>query len=478
MNETISIAKILEYYAIICLILWPVNLIVLIILYKTTDVLEKLNARIDKFLGVKNKKGTSEEPAKEKEKSTDEKKNPQGDEALVGISSFKINVGETYYCYQPSQSRGGDIYSLLWQTDNYFIGHVDENDMFIGHKAGTVNVYCYRHDNDFDAGTQIYKITVLPKYENPFLDRVVSLIRTREKREKILLDCFDWKVKKNNPANGLLEFEKTKTGPRCIFQFNAKEELERTVIEVKNDRINKLRLMLDERFQPIEHDGKEASLWISKNQNEQYDEVDIYVVLKKTESPAFKNVWVLCIGQIWREYAETEEFLKNLFLAEKMFLDCLPGDVPGKVFVKEESIKRILEQQPKYITGNDTDEPNKNQEQDKTERQKETVQLKQDGSSSVEETPENKKDDTMKEETPSDASKENNNSTTEDEGKEPETAKTRPEDNPETEGQEDSETESSNEKDVAPETEVDFTTEEMIDPQMEYDSFDDVSEEK
>ena len=49
---SISVTTILQYYAILCLGLLPVGLVMSVLLYKKTDFFKTVNRSIDKLLGI------------------------------------------------------------------------------------------------------------------------------------------------------------------------------------------------------------------------------------------------------------------------------------------------------------------------------------------------------------------------------------------------------------------------------------------
>ena len=78
--------------------------------------------------------------------------------------------------------------------------------------------------------------------------------------------------------------------------------------------------------------GGDIDIWVRRNSDESKNEVDIYAIFKRLKD----GTWVLGIGRTWREYGEIDEFVLNIGMAEKMFIDCLPGEPLTEVKADEQ----------------------------------------------------------------------------------------------------------------------------------------------
>ena len=70
---SVTIGKILEYYAILCLAFMPVNVVLMIILSRRTSLLTRIDAFIDRILPPEPKKENKEEPKKDTAPSEEKK---------------------------------------------------------------------------------------------------------------------------------------------------------------------------------------------------------------------------------------------------------------------------------------------------------------------------------------------------------------------------------------------------------------------
>jgi len=145
---SVTIGKILEYYAILCLAFMPVNVVLMIILSRRTSLLTRIDAFIDRILPPEPKKENKDEPKKDTAPSEEKKETapavPTEEEIrrMSGISSFEILVGETYRCHLNFQNRGGSYGEMVWYNDNEFVGDISESGVFKGKKVGRSNIFC------------------------------------------------------------------------------------------------------------------------------------------------------------------------------------------------------------------------------------------------------------------------------------------------------------------------------------------------
>ena len=75
-------------------------------------------------------------------------------------------------------------------------------------------------------------------------------------------------------------------------------------------------------------------IWIHRIIDEQQDSVDCYAILKGD---------ILAFGRNWREFGDVEEFAANIIVAETIFEDCIPDNIPEQYqaeFIKTERKER------------------------------------------------------------------------------------------------------------------------------------------
>ena len=404
--KRLSVSEILQYYAVLCLSLAPLNLFLVYILYKYTNLIEKFDHFLDKHLTKKVKQANSNEEPKEGQVSEDktEKESPKDAPELSGISCFSLSVGQIYYCRQNSQERASGIFSLRWFTSNEFLGKVNEDAVFTALKAGVVDVFSSRKNDDFDHGAHAYRITVLPRNKEWSAQRAIELLLCRAKREKVLAAYMDSKILRDDETRHMMEFRQNGDFEKVILQFDKSQNLERAVF-VLNDRrdpalletIKDIKRELEDRFEEVKlTKGEGISLWIHRLIDEEHDEIDIYAYMRISAS--VKGKWILCIGQTWREYGEIDEFLLNANMAEKMFSSCLPEEnyIGIEAFLPT---TKTQEETPNEEPNTELEETkqtgSKEKPQDEAEQAKEDVATEEEKKS--QETPKNEQDEPSEE---------------------------------------------------------------------------------
>lgn len=326
---------ILQYYAIFCLAFSPVSIVILIILYKKTNLLERIDAMVDKILGVKTSKQSKpdkESNAKEKEDKKETEDNP----ALSGIAFFKLPVGEIYYCRQTSQSRGGDIYEAEWSTDNEYIGKVNEKGLFTSTKVGTINIYCSRKGDMMAPAALAYTIEVTPVHRLG-AEKFLLDVSKREKKATILANNITKKIVLADTAKNTVTYKEKGEITKSIYKFDKSNQLQGAVVffsQMKKARREEFLSGLEERFEEIplaERTSPLMRVFVHRLIDEVQNEIDVFACLWETKDGLF----ILGISQSWREYGEAEEFLMNISMAPKCFEDCLPADYISKIHVEE-----------------------------------------------------------------------------------------------------------------------------------------------
>lgn len=355
-----SITAILQYYAIISLTMMPISVGLVIYLSRKTDILDRMDDALDKLTGKKKEtKDNKKEPEKETKPTPAEDKKEEPIPELEGIASFRLPVGDIYYCELGSQNRVERLYTPQWETSNDFIGKIDENGVFSALKAGTVTVTVKKKDDPFDEGSTVYQILVTPLNEGWFAEGVFNAILQRKKKDDVLRLLSTRKITSETPGKKIIRYDAGAEDRSLTIQFNANGEIARAAFSMRNSGnryIEELEKELAERFEPVPlKSGKGVSIWMHRDSNAEHDEVDGYAFIRNSQGrPA-----VLGIAQAWREYGEVEEFLKNIGMTLKLFSDCLPEEKP--VAIEAEPAAKDGTSTPGNGTAKET-EPEKKEE--------------------------------------------------------------------------------------------------------------------
>lgn len=324
-----TIGLILQYYAIICIVCSPFSLAALVVLYKKTDLIDKLDLWLDRMLGLKEKdiiKGIekqSDASSKKEQKEETEVENGY----VPGITHIKIPIGGIYSCQLNVLSKRNSTARFQWQSDNEFIGKIDEKGNFKGLKAGTAKIYYESEASGEEQPIWVYSIEVIPTDREWFADRYIKAVLDGEKKVNVLAGERDRRLVTINDDKDVFIYKGGKNGRGVVFQFSPRG-LERCVIQMKWNDINKeysgLVGRLEERLNKIQTNKENFYIWIHQNINAGDSEVNAYVYIKNTGA----NNFALCIGRAWRECGTETEFLQNITMTETMFMDCLPGIKP------------------------------------------------------------------------------------------------------------------------------------------------------
>ena len=393
--KELSIKEILQYYAVICLALAPLNILLTFLLYKYTNLIERFDMFLDRHL--------AKDGGKEKKKSVPEEKKQQTDKVpadapkdspeLAGISCFNLPVGQIYYCRQSSQGRGGSFYDMRWFVSNEFLGKIDEDGLFTALKAGRIDIFCARRNDDFDTGALAYSVKILPRRPKWTVQRTIDLIAERAKKEKVLETFIDTKIITDDQKKRILAYKQNGDFEKVILQLDGNLRAERAVYIIRPRKGEELKSaikdileQIDDRFEAVELEGEGINYWIHRLIDDEHDEVDMYAYLRKSNSAEASGAWILAIGQTWREYGEIEEFLLNIKMAEKMFADCLSGEdyipvkakIPASKSISEKEIK-VEEANPEKDNANDSSNKDEN-----TIEEKPIEELKNDDAASGE----------------------------------------------------------------------------------------------
>ena len=203
-----TIGLILQYYAIICIVCSPLSLAALVVLYKKTDLIDKLDLWLDRMLGLKEKdiiKGI------EKQGSTKKRDVQDGEEEfengyVPGITHIKIPIGGIYSCQLNIMSKRNSTARFQWQSDNEFIGKVDEKGNFKGLKAGTAKIYYESEASGEEQPIWVYNIEVIPTDREWFADRYIKAVLEGEKKVNVLARERDRRLISINDSGFIIEY--------------------------------------------------------------------------------------------------------------------------------------------------------------------------------------------------------------------------------------------------------------------------------
>lgn len=396
----ISVKEILEYYAILCLILMPATIYVLIYLNKKTKAIQKLNSFLDKFLGLEN---TEKAPQKIEENTQKKEMETQADaDEKSGITSFNILVGDKYFCRVNSTDSTLQMRGISWSTENDFVGKINKKEgVFTARKKGKVKIYFNDDSDAFSNGVQLYDINVLARKQDWFADGIIEKIYKNALRDEVSALFIDRHIIKENKRSNIVIYEgKNRDEKKIHIQYNAKGEILRALWEIDcsdENTIAELNRNLNERFDNVPGEG-DISIWIREVIDEKRDEVEIYSFWKRVSV----NTVFFGIGKTWREYGDVEEFLLNIGMCEKMFSDLIDTEkyseftVDKKYFEKKKAGIKSVTENPDNITNviqeatepvqdksdSENNEPestpapeNKEEEQEQEQEQEETPEV-------------------------------------------------------------------------------------------------------
>lgn len=348
----ISIKEILEYYALINLLLMPFCVAALVILSRKTTLIKRLDAYLDRLMGLDKpleSKTPSDKVAEQLNKDLDEADSPEN----YGISCFSILRGENYHCRLKSLvDEGRQINDIpVWTSDNEFIGETTPTGRFTASHAGKVKVFYYRKSDIQRISIQSYEIEVRPKTDPWELQGLFDSVFASRSRADILDQNLGRKIARDCESKNILEYGPEGTQKRLLYQFGKKDRLERAVLLFKGFKgkdINALAEQLDERMEEVRLKGRlsgDLRLWIYREVNEARNAVRMYCWLRHLPD---EDVTVLALSGAWREQEDIDEFLLNLRMTYQTFIDCIPEYLPvGNYPIKGEVKKyKVCELEP------------------------------------------------------------------------------------------------------------------------------------
>ena len=352
----LTIREILEYYAMLCIILMPFAFGILIYLNKRTSAIKRLNEFLDRILGLKEEKTPSGNDKKEEKKNgNDDEKNAEDDNEKSGITHFKIFVGDIYYCRVNSADSTERTNTLSWTSTNRFIAQIEKKTgKLLARRNGNVQIV-YIDENGYDQGRTLYNIDVVQTNPDWFADKAIGLLYKNASREEVANAFIGKKILSENKAKKTVIYEGLEDEKKIVFQFSAGNKLRRILWEfdsnIKEDEDG--RFFSDElgqRFERVEGTG-DVDIWIREFDDGSRDEVEYYAFVKKTS----RKTVVLGIGKTWRDYGDVEEFLMNIPMCEKMFADCTGNEPVAKFtvdaeYARKKSVEAAREERLKNVT--------------------------------------------------------------------------------------------------------------------------------
>ena len=357
----ISIHTILEYYAILCLVMSPVSISLFVVLYRKTNMLERVDRLIDRILGIKPVASQPETNSRPEANSGSGTIEPAPE--LSGVACFTLKVNDTYHCRKNAQLFNGGFHEIVWSCDNEFLGDITDEGLFTSKRAGTANIFCARKDDPFASAVQTYSITITPQGDDWFAQWLIDAVAKRTGKADILARNIKWKITGESPEKRIITYEGGRQYGNILLQFDAMENLERGLFILKDtdtSALSRLHKELSERFECVRlKNGSRTQVWVHRLIDDARDEVDVYAYIRKTDD----GDSVLGFSQNWREYGDIEEFLLNISMAGKMFSDCLPNDIPELLVPEDENPvymrSEAEEKEPKEETSPEENGPEK-----------------------------------------------------------------------------------------------------------------------
>lgn len=306
----IDVRTILEYYAVITLVSMPATVLVMISLYRKTNVFDRIDRLIDRMLGIK--------PAKT-DKPGGAPAAPEGEQPKESLPapSMTLTVGDVYYCHP----FGAPLQEKEWRCDNEFVGVIEEGNLFHARHAGRTKILSTVKGQQFDNGNVEYELEVLPNdgwFANKLLGRlaagakmaeVMTLFANRQTslrpgREDIL------QTNASKGEDGLLMQFKNGLFVRCLWLIRRKDELD-TLEDALTERFESVALTQAPRW---------FTLWKTGEKNEEKDLVPLYAFTHHLNA----GETLLGIGRTWREKEDIDEFLMNVGMCVRLFADLSP----------------------------------------------------------------------------------------------------------------------------------------------------------
>lgn len=320
------IRTILEYYAIICLILSPVTTAVMIYLYRKKN----LSGLIDRFVDEKILGKGKAAPSGGPETGMEE-----------GVPCLTMKPGDSYQCLLNELEISQIGQQFLWSSSSGFVGEVSEiGGLFSARRAGTTYIEC--------GGQRIYKVRVRPRNGRWFADMTLNLLMERtgfEKARRTLkakgyrtavrgggryVSCRKWPeggtpFKIGRGENGSLS--------HVLYRLKNTESIRRGILSEMLERM--VLLPTDEGLRGCKDDAGTVSLAASRRDPKCYwahhledageDGIDLTAFMKESHDGSL----LFGMGASYRPGGTDNEFAQNPEMIERSFIGLLDGrDVP------------------------------------------------------------------------------------------------------------------------------------------------------
>ena len=363
----IDFNTILQYYAMMCLILSPLSVAVCVFLYRKTDIIDRIDRFVDKLLGIKPEKKTDD---KEKDAADSDE-----NDAMAGIACFNLLVGDTYFCRNTSEDPDRNLHESEWSCDNSFLGRLTPEGKLQSMKTGTIRIFCKRKHDDFDVPRHAYSINILPKDTEWPVQRIIDAVNNRTTKGDVLARNIKKNITDIRDQQGIISYIPGRKKNSEIYQFDRNGKLERAVMVMYN--INKdgdIRddAALEERFEKVGLKNDDIQIWIHRIVDESKDEVDVFCVVRNLRDGGK----AFCVSHTWREAGEIEEFLENIRMSVRLFEKCLPG---------EKTVEPVLSEDIKTSSGKEITVPESSSGEERGQETTETFQQKPDENTSGQE---------------------------------------------------------------------------------------------
>lgn len=345
-----DIKTILVYYAIGCLVLLPFYIIFIIYLCKKRpEVIQKLNARLDRMLGIEpqqkaeeikdeNQKGDSAEPTKPSK--TIEEENDE-----MGVSTMMLKVGDTYKCYvSESDQKHISGSRFTWKNTDEFVGKIDEmTGRFEALKVGQSFIEC--------ADKRIYYVIVKPNAQDWFAEKLLRLVLDNMDIVNITANFISKKILDLNEDSRIISYEGWEPGMKSVtFEYNKRKETVRFLLALANNQptFDSICSNIAEYMNPIDFEKNSkvtTKYWVHKSGEGDDSSVD-YVAFLKLGSD---GLLYFGVGECWRIGADEIEIQSNPDMVDRSFKNILPSaEVPKAVrtTVKNEKPKKPKKTKP------------------------------------------------------------------------------------------------------------------------------------
>lgn len=332
-----DITTILLYYAIGCLILLPFYVLFIIYLCKKKpQYIQKLNARLDKILGIETAEVKKEvKPDAEKKETESKDETPEKESKSIeeineemNVSNMVLRVADTYKCNITEWDRQyieGNNYT--WKSTDKFIASVDEmTGKLEAKKVGECFIEC--------GGATFYFAKVLPTNPDWFAAKILRIVLGNMDKSNITANFISEKILDLNEESRIISYKGwLENMEKFSFEYNKRNEVIRALIVLKNaeSTVNDICKNLGEYMSPVEFEKNSkitTKYWVHKSNNEGIESVDYNAFLKVgTNGDLYFG-----IGECWRIGADDQEIVTNPEMIDRSFKALLPAsEVPAQL---------------------------------------------------------------------------------------------------------------------------------------------------